>query len=161
MCLHVSSLLPFTWLILVLSKSIAQLLYKAVGFCRNHLDKLSLVAWSKPQTWLDWVCYLSLLSRSISKFSSPFFLGRTHRFGPRGEDHEQRRHWLRGLQGFRALPGPAQRHQDVGLQVWSLTQLYSVRFSQSRIGAYKVRFQQTHNEGLRQLLLTVSLDLGA
>ena len=25
----------------------------------------------------------------------------------------------------------------------------------------KVRFQQTHNEGLRQLLLTVSLDLGA
>ena len=43
------------------------------------------------------------------------------------------------------------------LQVWSLTQFYSVDFSQSTIGL--VRFQQTHNQGLRQLLLTVSWDL--
>ena len=45
------------------------------------------------------------------------------------------------------------------VQVWSLTQLYSVDFSKSRIGVKKVRFQQTHNQGLRQLLLTVSWDL--
>ena len=42
-----------------------------------------------------------------------------------------------------------------GTQVWSLTQFYSFDFSQSRIGAKKVRFLQTHNQGLRQLL-TVS-----
>ena len=34
----------------------------------------------------------------------------------------------------------------------------SVVFSQSRIGVKKVRFQQTHNQGSRQLLLTVSWD---
>ena len=34
-------------------------------------------------------------------------------------------------------------------QVWSLTQLSSVDFSQSKIGAKKVPFQQTHNQGLR------------
>ena len=45
------------------------------------------------------------------------------------------------------------------VQVWSLTQSYSVDFSQSRIGVKKVCFQQTHNQGLRQLLLTVSWDL--
>ena len=44
-------------------------------------------------------------------------------------------------------------------QVWSLTQFYSVDFSKSRIDVKKVRFQQTHNQGLRQLLLTVSWDL--
>ena len=47
------------------------------------------------------------------------------------------------------------------VQVWSLTQFYSVDFSKSRINVKKVRFQQTHNQGLRQLLLTVSLDLRA
>ena len=41
-------------------------------------------------------------------------------------------------------------------QVWSLTHFYSIDFSQSRISVKKVRFQQTHNQGLRQLLLTVS-----
>ena len=46
-------------------------------------------------------------------------------------------------------------------QVWSLTQLYSVEFSQSRIGEKKVCFQQTHNQGLHQLFLTVSWDLRA
>ena len=46
-------------------------------------------------------------------------------------------------------------------QVWPLTQFYSVDFSKSRIGVKKVRFQQTHNQGLRQLLLTVSWDLRA
>ena len=40
------------------------------------------------------------------------------------------------------------------------TQLFSVDFSRSRIGVKKVRFQQTHNQGLRQSLLTVSWDLG-
>ena len=50
--------------------------------------------------------------------------------------------------------------QSVG-QVWSLTQFYSVDFSQSRVSVRKVRFQQTHNQGLRQLLLTVSWDLCA
>ena len=44
------------------------------------------------------------------------------------------------------------------VQVWSLTQLYSVDFSQSRIGVKKGRFQQTPNQGLRQLLLPVSWD---
>ena len=43
-------------------------------------------------------------------------------------------------------------------QGWSLTQFYSVDFSQSRIGVKKC---MTHNEGLRQLLLTVSWDLCA
>ena len=46
-------------------------------------------------------------------------------------------------------------------QVWSLTQFYSLNFSKSRIGVKKVRFLQTHNQGLRQLLLTVSWDLRA
>ena len=45
-------------------------------------------------------------------------------------------------------------------QVWSLTQLYSVDFSQSRISVKKC-FQQTHNQGLRQLFLTVSWNLRA
>ena len=38
-------------------------------------------------------------------------------------------------------------------QVWSLSQFYSVDFSQSRISVKKVRFQQTHNQGLRKLFL--------
>ena len=46
-------------------------------------------------------------------------------------------------------------------QVWSLTQFYSVDFSKSRIGVKKVRFQQTYNQGLRQLYLTVSWVLRA
>ena len=46
-------------------------------------------------------------------------------------------------------------------QVWSLTQFYSVDFSKSRIDVKKVRFQQTHKKGLRQLLLMVSWDLRA
>ena len=46
-------------------------------------------------------------------------------------------------------------------QVWSLTEFYSVDLSQSRIGVKKVRFQQTHNQGLRQLFLAVSWDLCA
>ena len=46
-------------------------------------------------------------------------------------------------------------------QVWSLTEFYSVDFSQSRIGVKKLRFQLKHNQGLRQLLLTVSWDLRA
>ena len=46
-------------------------------------------------------------------------------------------------------------------QVWSLTRFYSVDFSKSGIGVKKVRLQQTHNQGLRQLLLTVSWDLRA
>ena len=44
-------------------------------------------------------------------------------------------------------------------QVWSLTPLYSVDFSQSRIGVTKVRFQQTHNLGLHQLFWTVFWEL--
>ena len=40
-------------------------------------------------------------------------------------------------------------------QVWSLTQLHSVDFSKSRIGVKKVCLQQMHNQGWRQLLLTV------
>ena len=40
-------------------------------------------------------------------------------------------------------------------QVWSLTRFYSVDFSQSRIGVKECV------QGLRQLLLTVSWDLGA
>lgn len=37
-------------------------------------------------------------------------------------------------------------------QLWSLTQFYSDDFSKCK----KVCFQQMHNQGLRQLLLTVS-----
>ena len=48
-----------------------------------------------------------------------------------------------------------------GKKVLSLTQFYSVDFSQSRIRVKKVRFKQTHNQGLRGLLLTVSWDLHA
>ena len=44
--------------------------------------------------------------------------------------------------------------------LWLLTQFYSVDFSKSRI-VVKVRVLQTHNQGLRQLLLTVSWDLRA
>ena len=44
-------------------------------------------------------------------------------------------------------------------QVWSLTQLYSIDFSQSRFRVIKVRFQQAHNQGLRQLFFTASWDL--
>ena len=40
---------------------------------------------------------------------------------------------------------------DTAQQVWSLTQFYSVDFSQSRIGLKKVRFLHVHNQGLRQL----------
>ena len=46
-------------------------------------------------------------------------------------------------------------------KVWLQTQYYSVDSSQSRIGLKKVHFQQMHNQGLRQLFLTVSLDLRA
>ena len=46
------------------------------------------------------------------------------------------------------------------IEVWSLTQFYSVDFSKLR-SSVKIRFQQTHNQGLRQLLLTVSWDLRA
>ena len=45
-------------------------------------------------------------------------------------------------------------------QIWSLTQLYSVDYSQSR-QSKKVCFQQTHNQGLCQLFSTVSWDLHA
>ena len=41
-------------------------------------------------------------------------------------------------------------------RVWSLTIFYSVHSSDR---CEKVRFQQTHNQGLRQLFLTVSWDL--
>ena len=41
-------------------------------------------------------------------------------------------------------------------EVWSLTQFYSVDFSQSMIGVNKCVF---YNQGLRQLLVTVSWDL--
>ena len=44
----------------------------------------------------------------------------------------------------------------VAIRSGPLTQFYSVDFSQSRIGVKKVHFQQTHNQGLRQLLRTVS-----
>ena len=46
-------------------------------------------------------------------------------------------------------------------QVWSLTQFYSVDFLTIRDQFKQVRFQQTHNQCLRQLLLTVSWDLRA
>ena len=43
-------------------------------------------------------------------------------------------------------------------QVCSITQLFSVGFSQTRIGVqYKNVFLQTHNQRLSQLFLTVSL----
>ena len=63
-----------------------------------------------------------------------------------------------GAVGEEGLPGVA---AAVGSgHVWSLTRFYSVDFSQSWIGLNKVRFQQTHNQGLRQLfLLCVFLDL--
>ena len=44
-------------------------------------------------------------------------------------------------------------------QVRSITKFYSVDFSKSRIDVKKVRFLQTHNQGLRQLFLTVVWDL--
>ena len=64
------------------------------------------------------------------------------------------------------MPGVTLKcHLEVGeadlAQVWSLSQFYSVDFSQSRISGEKVHFQQTHNQGLRQLLLTVTWDLRA
>ena len=46
-------------------------------------------------------------------------------------------------------------------KVWSPTQFLYVDFSKSTISVKKVRFQQTHNQGLCQLLLTVSWDLRA
>ena len=45
-------------------------------------------------------------------------------------------------------------------QVWSLTQFYSVDFK-IKDRCKEVRFQQTHNQGLCHLLLTVSWDLSA
>ena len=39
-------------------------------------------------------------------------------------------------------------------QVWTLTQFYSVEFSPSYVSVEKVCFQQTHNQGLRQLFVT-------
>ena len=47
------------------------------------------------------------------------------------------------------------------VQVWSLTQFYSVDYSHSRISVEKVRFQQTLNQGLHQLFVTASWDLCA
>ena len=47
---------------------------------------------------------------------------------------------------------------EAAIRCVPLTQFYSVDFSKSRISE-KVRFHQTHNQGLRQLLLTVSWDL--
>ena len=44
-------------------------------------------------------------------------------------------------------------------QVCSLTQFYSVDFSQSRIGVEKLCFQPSQNQGFRQLFLTVAWDL--
>ena len=44
---------------------------------------------------------------------------------------------------------------------WSSTQFYSVDFFTIKDWCKKVRFQQTHNQGLRQLFLIVSLDLRA
>ena len=55
----------------------------------------------------------------------------------------------------------AARAEACHSQVSTLTQFYSVDFSQSRIDVKKVRFQQTHNQDLRQLLLTVSWNLRA
>ena len=46
-------------------------------------------------------------------------------------------------------------------QVWSLTQFYSVDFSQSRIGVNECVFNKRIIKVLRQLLLTVSWDLRA
>ena len=46
-------------------------------------------------------------------------------------------------------------------QVWSLTPFYSVDFSQIKDRCKQVSFQQTHNQSLRQLLLTVSWNLPA
>ena len=46
-------------------------------------------------------------------------------------------------------------------QVWSLTQFHSIDFSQSRISVKKCSFNKTHNQGLDQLILTVSWDLCA
>ena len=46
-------------------------------------------------------------------------------------------------------------------QVWSLTQFHSVDFTKSRIDVKRCIFQQTHNQGLRKLLLTVFWDLCA
>ena len=43
----------------------------------------------------------------------------------------------------------------------TIKQFYSLEFSQSRIRVQKVSFQQTHIQGLLQLLLTVSWDLRA
>ena len=77
-------------------------------------------------------------------------------------------HGIVGVEGVRDVGVPLKADpvavQVDGLesgvdQVWSLTQFYSVDFSKSRIDV--VRFQQTHNQGLRQLLLTVSWDLRA
>ena len=55
----------------------------------------------------------------------------------------------------RGWPGPAGMTPPPGqCQVWSLTKFYSpVDFSQSRIGVEKVPFQQTNNQGLRQMFL--------
>ena len=62
-------------------------------------------------------------------------------------------------------PGRLLRHirvmHETVYQVWSLTQLCSVDSLKSRIGVEKVSFQQTHNQGLRELVLTVSWDLRA
>ena len=44
------------------------------------------------------------------------------------------------------------------LQVWSLTQLYSVDFSTIKDRCKKWPFHQTRNQGLRQLFLMVSWD---
>ena len=43
-------------------------------------------------------------------------------------------------------------------QVWSLTQFYTFKIKDR---CKQVRFQQTHNQGLRKSLLTVSWDLRA
>ena len=69
---------------------------------------------------------------------------------------------IRVLQSLTHILSVPVKGQSCSKQVWSLPQFYSVDFSQSRIArCKKVRFQQTHNQGLRQLLLTVSWDLCA
>ena len=63
--------------------------------------------------------------------------------------------------GFQYEVEEKERAVTVLKQVWSLTQFYSVDFSQSRIGVKKCVFNKTHNQGLCQLSSTVSWDLCA
>ena len=86
------------------------------------------------------------------------------------DDESSRGRWQSGGGGSRSLswvPSCVRRWPPrwrtsgcTGSQVLPLTQFYSVDLSQSSC-CKKVRFQQTHNQGLHQLLLTVSWDLRA